>query len=221
MEMPIRVCLGTLFLLAASFTAAEPATARGATQQAANAYKLDIAIQKGGRTVANPKFTVVFGKPAQVTMSKAGTDDGLYRVQATALPAEPMPDGRKTVRVDLVVLEQVSGAWVVLGEPSMVLYDGRAGVVDVAGGAGAFKVEATATSEFNPRAVGFQGASCPALDAPVPRTAKASGSVIKGIRVDPDCCSVGCSNGSGQTMTCCGAIECCACGSCCRPPGGG
>jgi len=219
MRMPVKMLLGSLLPIALALSSFASRDA-WAAEKAANAYKLNIAIQKAGETVANPKFTVAFGKPAQATMSKAGQEDGLYRVQATALPAEPAADGRKTLRLDLVVMEQVAGAWVILGEPSMVLYDGTTGSVDVSGAAGAFKVEATATSEFNLRAVDFAGGSCPALDAPVARIAKTSGSVIKGIRVDPDCCSTGCADGSGQTMTCCGAIECCACGSCCRPPGG-
>lgn len=220
MRMPLKLVLSSLLPIAVALFSTGALSAPAASRSA-NAFKLDIAIQKNGATVANPKFTVVFGKPAQATMSKPGQENDIYRVQATALPAQPLPDGRKTVRLDLVVMERVEGAWVILGEPSMVLYDGKAGSLDVSGPAGAFKVQATATSEFNLKAVGFNGGACPALDAPVARVAKTSGSVIQGIRVDPNCCSAGCADGSGQTMTCCGAIECCACGSCCSPPGGG
>ena len=150
MRMPMKQALGFLLPVAVALV---PIVANGAraAEPAANAYRLDIAVQKDGRTVAHPKFTVAFGKPARTTMSKPGEGD-LYEVRATASPAEPAHDGRKTVRLDLVVLEQVDGAWVVLGEPSMVLYDGKTGSVDVSGAAGGFKVEATATSESNGKA---------------------------------------------------------------------
>lgn len=34
---------------------------------------------------------------------------------------------------------------------------------------------------------------------------------------DDDCCQSSCTDGSGHTLTCCGAIICCDCGACCSP----
>jgi hypothetical protein len=34
---------------------------------------------------------------------------------------------------------------------------------------------------------------------------------------DDDCCSASCTNGSGDTLSCCGVIMCCDCGACCSP----
>lgn len=34
---------------------------------------------------------------------------------------------------------------------------------------------------------------------------------------DDDCCQSSCTDGSGHTLTCCGAIICCDCGTCCSP----
>ncbi|MFO3797807.1 MAG: hypothetical protein ACK8QZ_11095 [Anaerolineales bacterium] len=183
-----------------------------------NVYKLDLSIEKSGEKVANPKFTVAFGSPAVVTVTDPKKNDGAYRIQATATLGEKSPTGKGTVRLDIVVLEQISGAWVIVGEPSIMAYEGQSASLDVSGPVGSFKISATATPEFNQKALNFKGASCPALTAPM---AKKTPPPIVGIRNDPNCCSTGCADGSGQTMTCCGAIECCACGSCCRPPGGG
>ncbi len=202
---------GVVFLLAlmtAQLHAASPQ---------ANAYKLDISVEKSGAQVANPKFAVVFGKAAVATVTSPTTQDGFYRVQATASPGEKAPNGKGTVRVDMVVLEQVAGAWVILGEPSVLGYDGQEAAVDISGAAGSFTVKVRATPEFNQKAVNFKGQSCPALTAPL---AKNSSGPIIAIGPGRDCCSVGCNDGSGRTLNCCGAIECCACGSCCRPPGG-
>lgn len=182
---------------------------------APNAYKLDISIEKAGSQRANPKFTVVFGSPAVVTVTGPEQADGAYRIQATATPGAKTASGKGTVRIDLVVLEQIGGAWVILGEPSVVAYEGVQSSVEVAGAVGGFKLNATATPEFNAKAVNFKGESCPVLTAPLAK--KAPGPIMS-IRPDKSCCSVGCGDGSGHTMTCCGAVECCACGACCRPP---
>lgn len=195
--------------------------AHAASPNSANSYKLDVTIKKGGVAIVNPKISVAFGKPAQITMSKQGVGDENYRIQVTAQPGEPAGNGKKTVRLDFIVLEQVSGAWVVLGEPSMVAYDGQQASVDVNGPAGAFSVSATATSGFDDRAASLKSDSCPTLEAPLVKRPEKSGGIIMGIHQDPDCCSAGCTDGSGWTMTCCGAIECCACGTCCRPRSSG
>lgn len=194
------------------------ATAHAGSIQSPNAYRLDISVEKGGERVANPKFTVAFGSPAVVTITDARKSSGAYRIQATAVPGGKGSAGKGTVRIDLVVLEQVSGAWVILGEPSLLAYDGQPASIEVSGAAGAFRVSAKATPEFNQAATAFKGGSCPALAAPMANNAPLP---IVGIRHDANCCSTGCAEGSGQTMTCCGAIECCVCGSCCRPAAGG
>lgn len=208
----IGLALGAGLVMLGAASQSQAANAASAP----NAYKLDISIEKAGAQVANPKFTVVFGSPAVVTVTNPQQKDGAYRIQATATPSAKTVSGKGTVRIDMVVLEQISGAWVILGEPSVVAYEGTLSSVEVAGAVGGFKVNAKATPEFNQKAVNFKGETCPALTAPMAKNS--TGPIVSIRHGGTGCCSVGCSDGSGHTMNCCGAIECCACGVCCRPP---
>ncbi|WP_240097466.1 hypothetical protein [Thermomonas flagellata] len=194
------------------------AAAHAGNRESPNVYRLDIAVEKGGARVATPKFTVAFGSPAVVVIADAKKNSGAYRIQATAAPGGKGPAGKGTVRIDMVVMEQISGAWVILGEPSLVAYEGQPASMELSGPGGGFRVSATATPEFDREATSVKTGACQALTVPVATNAPLP---IVGIRQGSNCCTTGCADGSGLTMTCCGAMECCACGSCCRPPASG
>ena len=210
----MKAFMFALALSLVAFATGAPSAA-AAPAGSANSYKLDLTIKKGDRVVANPKLTVAFGKSAQATIINEKVGDGNYRIQTTASPNGVLADGRKKVKLDLVVLEQIAGAWVIMSEPSLTLVDGLSAELSLDGPVEKLGLIALATSNFSEKAINFKAENCPALTSPLmstPTLTKASA------QRRADCCSSGCADGSGRTMTCCGAIECCACGVCCSPP---
>lgn len=84
------------------------------------------------------------------------------------------------------------------------------GAIDVS--ASVRRVEASKTAQLLESASSDK--KCSAADDSVDQSRIMNGDATYG---DGDCCTRSCSDGSGQTMKCCGAIMCCACGVCCMP----
>lgn len=195
---------------------------------APNVYELEIEISRGSKLVATPKMTVSFGKSAQMTLVESA-GDGSLRIQVTATPAGKTSAGVATVNLRAQVLEELSGAWVVVGEPAIRAAEGRSAAMEVQGGVGALQLRMKASPKFSAKAGDIVLKQCGAIDAPLDRQ------TVSGVGDPPhcpslpcpggctDCCTTGCTDGSGRELRCCGAIECCdgVCGACCSPPGGG
>lgn len=225
-RLPGMAMLCATALLGVVFSSA--AQSQQKISQKPNVYQLEMELSRSGNVIARPKMTVLFGKPARMTIIEKDGQDGSLRIQVTAMPADRTAAGIATVNLQAQVLEEMAGAWVVVGEPAVRAAEGQGASLQVQGGIGALQITIKATPMFNQKAVGGVVKQCGALDAPLVRQ-------IAGGPGDPncpslpcpggcmDCCSVPCSDGSGRDLTCCGAIECCEgiCGACCSPPGGG
>lgn len=207
---------GWLLGLMLSLLLAPLATVVAKGQPAHNVYQVEMMVMRGGKTLAAPKATVVFGRPVTITQSRKGTAEGNFRIQFTASPGAISPKG-PTVNVSAVVLEQIAGAWVVVSESSVRALDGKSVSVAMSGELG-IELELKATSKFDRRALNLSSSECP-LDAPV-QTFMDSCPQCDSLPCPQckDCCSASCEDGSGMQLRCCGGVECCGCGTCCSPP---
>lgn len=209
----------TLAVLVAALTwpAANFARAPSIAEKAPNVVVVEMEISRGGEVLASPKMTVLFGKPARYTFVRSDDQEGSIRVQVLATKAAPLANGVATVKVETMVLEQIAGAWVVAGEPSMRVAEGKPGDMSIVGNLGQIDISLKATPKFSEKVVSFNPKVCGPIDGPV----RAFGGTCPHCPQLPcpgceDCCSYVCPDGSGQGR-CCGAIECCDCGGCCSP----
>lgn len=181
-------------------------------------YELEFELVRDGKVIIKPKMTVLPGKPAQIRIGDRNAKDGNMRLQVTVSPDKTR--NRVDVnRIDLTILEQVDGAWVVVAEPSMSAINGKSAAMEFPGQFGRYVIRGTATSVQDAKEAAKKVSQCEVLDAP---TASASSMCphCPALPCDqcPNCCESPCADGSGQTMSCCGATSCCACGTCCEPP---
>ena len=192
--------------------------AKAQSRPAPNMYQVSLEISRGKAEPAKSEFGVAFGIPAQIVASNKGKAEGNYRIQAIVTPASPA-SGKKTAKIDLVILEQISDAWVVMAEPSLVAFDGEDASFSSTGSTGEFEISIKATSIYDLRAVNFKPQSCPVLNSSTPAMSKGSETSAPIYPMAPKrCCTMTCAGG-GQTFTCCNVTYCCNCnGTCCSPP---
>ncbi|HZH44241.1 MAG TPA: hypothetical protein VEY50_09190 [Lysobacter sp.] len=217
-EIARSAVLGCALVFVGGIQATQPAAAAASSRQQANTYQVELAIVRDGKVIATPKVTVLFGKPARVTLTeKAG--DGSLRVQVTASPAGKLANGTKVVQFNAVVVERIAGAWVILAEPSMKVAESQAGSTTLESPLGSLRIDVRATEKYVAGAESKNLRQCGALTADEPTTLSDNCPSLP-CPGKENCCSAPCSDGSGRTMTCCGAIECCddICGACCSPP---
>jgi hypothetical protein len=179
-------------------------------------YSIEARLAVDGRVIMAPKAVVVSGHMAQVEL--LGVTEA-YRLQIVISPAiDPASDH---AQVNLDLLDKSAGNWVLRTAPSLVVKLGQTAsmqmpydhaedaphTVDLS-----IKVDRPSARLLDKLLAGNAGklASCPAR----------SGSLASPIATpptpgQPQYCHETCTDGSGQTMTCCGAVSCCACGSCC------
>lgn len=172
-----------------------------------NVYNLEMTIERDGSEVFSPKVQLAHGKPARLSIEDPNKKDGNMRLQVIASPGSSTISGAPTVNISLMILETVGGSWVVVGEPALVAYDGKEASVGVNGGIASYNLKLKATAAYNPMADLADLSQCGDILAPTdtPMTPAMA-----------DCCTVRCADGSG-VLTCCGAVQCWACGSTCIP----
>lgn len=218
-----------LFVVCSAFTATvlgQSSITPKAPIQLHNLYELKIEISRDGKVVATPSMKVVPGRLAQMTIGDWDNIDSALRIQVTAADGVTTARGEATADVNLLLLENVAGAWVIVGEPRLQLLHARQGSVEVSG-TGSYVVKVTATPAYNPKVDISKIQACGA--AGLPLIAPTDGLTLSGGRpcpncpqtpcdACPNCCSSPCTDGSGSTLTCCGAVSCCACGTCCDVP---
>lgn len=197
-----------------------------------NSCRLDVLVVRDDQEVARVNMIVAFGVPAQARISNASGMDANFRIEAVANPVSKRTATATDshILVNMVVLEQIAGAWVVLAEPSLRLVDGTTAslAIDDANDVDSsdrLALSVTATSMFDARAIdsvreNYDCRSLYASDAAI--APLLANSILRSGGEDgvKACCSAGCSDGTGRTLTCCGAVSCCACDSCCDNGGG-
>ena len=221
----IKIFAVTVLLLACwgvTLTQAAPANTQ-ASDTAPNVYVLELTVGRDGKQLATPKMTVLFGKPARINLINRNTPEGNLCIQVLANPGTKTSKGVATVQLQAVVLEHIAGAWVVIAEPSIKAVEGQPASMQLNSGAGTIQLSFKAVPTFSAKVAAATPSTCPALDAPI--ATQSTGIPCDSLPCpgggDKNCCSAACSDDSGRTMTCCGAIECCdgVCGACCSPPG--
>lgn len=183
-----------------------------AIAQDAKYLDLTFSVSRAGKVVATPSATVEIGKPAQFVIQDEAAKTGL-RLDYTATTAITEA-GLATAVVSMTVFERVNDSWQLVAEPRIqTLLDGSPGSVSLSDG----KSKSVAV-EVTSRIVSGETLKS-RLNGKIPEAnaCSAESKSLNVLREPPrNCCSRTCA-GSSQTMTCCGAVSCCACGVCCTP----
>lgn len=211
-----------VLLFTAGLVLAQPRTSPRVPE--ANVVRVELEIVRSGTILATPAFTAISGSPVRLVLSGGEAGEGGLRIEAVAEPAAPSSRGRPTTRLRFQLFEEVAGAWVLAGQPEMRVEDGNAATVEVSGGLGSWSLNVVARSRFDATADRMAVKPCPdaeiiasgpveRLDGACPQCDSLPCPMCK------DCCQADCTDGSGRTLRCCGAIECCdgVCGACCSP----
>lgn len=175
----------------------------------------------GGMYPADHNAIAVAGKKVSVTVSRVDGSEA-YRYDYTVSP-QIMPDGTSAIGMAAQVFSRnQDGSWVMLMEPSAGVLPGqRFSVVknpgidtarnpDTERAQTPFGMEMTITP-VSPEEVAAQ------FGGNIPEPKACSGAIQAQLKDDPVCCTVRCANNPEMFLTCCGAVWCCDCGSCCRP----
>jgi len=210
-----------IMLLLLSIATLSVARAAGAGESVtgpdiANYFEVKLEIKRDGRLIGAPSAIVERGKPARVTYQD-GTDNSGFRVDYSVEPLMT-EKGLATADVRMVLYELRSGIWQLLGEPTIqTRVDGSKGSLEFAAGQSKIAVSAGVEIVTADALRARFGGSLPKaavcgndLDSP-------AGASLLGGGGGSNCCSGFCKPPPG-TMTCCGAISCCACGVCCQVP---
>ena len=190
------------------------------TSPAPNVYDIKIELANDGKIIASPLVQVLHGKPARVTIGDPKNPDGAIRIQALAQPGSKTKNGEPAIDISVIVLEQMAGAWVILGEPRMRVAKGKVASVSV-GAVGGMTLSVTVTPKYSERAAKITPKVCGAIDEPLSAAGLTGRNCPNCPSLPcpdcPNCCSSPCADGPGN-LTCCGGTSCCGCGTCCDPP---
>ena len=106
--------------------------------------ELKSGISRDGQVVATASMKAVAGRVARVTIGDWCNIDGALRIQATMEAGAMTFRGEATADVDLLLLQNVPGAWVIFGEPRVRVLHATQANVQVSG-AGGYGVAVDAT----------------------------------------------------------------------------
>ncbi len=177
-------------------------------------FQANIQLFKDGRLIASPMIIVEEGRRAEVVI---GNDRTGTRLDFTLDKVSVSGEGEPIASFHTQIFEQVDGNWILRAEPSADVYLGTEASISLPfndakkpGQQGMLEVTITAVSK-DALSSDLIGAS------PVECEDEGSSDLLAGV-TDPQssCCSRRCNDGSGNTVTCCGAIRCCGCGVCCQ-----
>lgn len=190
-----------------------------AAPKAPNIYETRIELERAGKVLSKATIGAYVGRPAQVTQGDSANPEGALRMQVEVTPNESNA-ARPMVDVKVTILEQVAGAWVILGEPTMRVLTTRPAEMSAVGvGGTTFRIKVT--PRYSERAAKVAPTSCGAIDRPLgaPNLTANNCPNCPQLPCDgcPNCCRVPCASGPGN-LTCCGGSQCCACDTCCDPP---
>ncbi|RMH93354.1 hypothetical protein EBB59_05590 [Lysobacter pythonis] len=189
-------------------------------------YALEVHISRDGKTLASPRITVLNGIAAQMRLVDPAYREGGLRVEILTTPAARTASGASSIDIQAIVMEQIAGAWVVAGEPSVRAEENQPATLAIDGNAGRLEIQVRASPGHDPRGIEAMTRICPPLNREMETRAATT---LKSDQHCPqlpcpgngkdNCCTAPRTDGSGRSMTCCGAITCCegVCGACCSP----
>jgi hypothetical protein len=103
----------------------------GASTHAADVYKVDMTVSRGGVVVGKPSVRVVADKVADLTMTPPRPPETqALRVSVSVAPGTQAG----TIGVHLMIFDWRAGEWTLRSEPDVVAWTGKVATVDIAGG---------------------------------------------------------------------------------------
>ncbi len=109
---------------------------------APEAYRIEFDLYRDGKPIGAPSMTVLACRPARFTLAALG---GAVDIQVAARPDAKTAAGVATVKLDTRVLERTADTWVLTGEQSMRVAEGKTASMEVAGARGCLRISMKAT----------------------------------------------------------------------------
>lgn len=189
-------------------------------------YNVSATVNVDGRDVMHPSAIVEANHPARIEIGDSAAN--AYRVDFTVTPGDGA-HADDQAKLEINFFTKVMGNWTLRSQPTLVVWTGREASVEGPYHEGAasprvVKITATVTHKTEAELLKMYNGKIPL--ARVCPSANDEGGRIGGSsrlgqaftpKLLPACCEVGCSDGSGHTLRCCGAVSCSACGSSCSP----
>lgn len=189
-------------------------------------YNISATVNVDGRDVMHPSAVVEANHPARIEIGDSAANS--YRVDFTVTPGEGV-HANDQAKVEINFFTKVMGNWTLRSQPSLVVRIGQEASVEGPyheGVASPRVVKITATVSHKTEAELLK-----MFNGKIPLARVCPSTMGDGVRSGgndrldrvftpnllPACCEVGCSDGSGHTLRCCGAVSCSACGSSCSP----
>ena len=184
---------------------------------------ISLSYQDDGGPEQKATAIVVPHKEAILTV-QGDSPESMHRIRLNASPATVSSKGVPYSNVSVQFLKNSSDGWLVQSSLQVgAAFDMPATVSapdELKGEASSgLKLTLTATPLTAKQVKAITGKSDLSIqDCPVEEAGSSSSSKSFAKRGgEPSCCRSPC-NGSTLQMTCCGAVNCCACGTCCSPP---
>jgi hypothetical protein len=187
-------------------------------------YNISATVSVDGKEVMHPHAIVETNHPARIEVDDAAENS--YRVDFTVTPGEGA-HANDQAKVEVSFFTKVMGNWTLRSQPSLVVWTGREASVEEPYHEGTasprvVKITSTVTPKTKAELLKTFSGKIPSTRVCPPannssQVASTSLGQIFTPTLLPACCSVGCSDGSGGTLRCCGAVSCSACGTSCSP----
>lgn len=192
-------------------------TAHVGATSSARYFDLAFEIAKDGQVISTPGATVEAGQRASMTVDKPDGSDG-FRLDFEVEPVVT-ETGIASAVVSARLHEQIQGEWALVAETGLqVKLDNQPGKVTLSAGANGRSSASEYTISVSAKVIPM-GLLSERLGGDIPQVSSCeeqAESVLPKI-APRNCCGGMCKPPPG-TMTCCGAISCCACGICCQVP---
>lgn len=189
-------------------------------------YQVELTLERSG--LATPFTTTLLVAPTKEAVVSLLHPHEPIGHQLRLVVGSPFvaPNGKSAAELRIEIFEQVGREWSLRASPSMGIEIGKDASMDAplmfAEDGGTYNISVTVTQvalEESMAMAGHVSASAvacePDLLAPLQADIDSGNQSRRGER---SCCRAPCVDGSNYTMTCCGAVWCCACGTCCYPP---
>lgn len=213
----MKIIFMMVCLMAAGAAAAAPAS--GIRQRslapgrvATTYYSVEAKVAVDGRVVMAPHMVVVSGRMAQVELQGAAE---AYRLQIVVDRPGDAASNRAQVNINL--LDKSAGNWVLRASPFLVVNLGQPASMQMPydnAGHAPHTVDLSVLVVY-PSSELMTGLLASGRTAACPANSGTAINPLASTPWQPQCCHDTCADGSGRTMTCCGARSCCGCGVCC------
>lgn len=182
-------------------------------------YSVEGVVAVDGQEIMRPQAIAVENIPVRVEISGR---NGSYLFEYTISRGDGAASTQAAVHLSF--FDKAFGNWVLRAQPSMIVRLGEKASVEMPyqeGEASPRRVamDITITEKPKDELLAMFGGRIPDVSM-CPSNTDASHRLLSAeppTPGQPRYCDVTCSDGSGSTLHCCGAVKCCACGSCCSP----